>query len=148
MAQYYAEDPDYLNATSRRALRNPHEQREAYALAERQAEAACRLSPNDGSCHTTLGIAYYRLAKYESAVKVLTEADSLNAVAGQGSVPANLAFLAMAEHQQGHRDQAQTFLQRLRARMAEGDWSKQAEAKAFATEAETLLSGNGGKGKK
>jgi Flp pilus assembly protein TadD len=129
-------------------LRNPHEPREAYALAERRAEAACRLSPNDGSCRTTLGIAYYRLGKYESAVKILTEADRLDAAADQASVPANLAFLAMAEYQQGHKEQAQAFLQRLRALMAERDWSKQAEAKAFANEAETLLNGNAANEKK
>jgi eukaryotic-like serine/threonine-protein kinase len=142
LAQYYAEKPDELNAASRGVVRNPHEQREAYALAERQAEAACRLSPNDGSCRTTLGIASYRLGKYESAVKILTEADRLDAAAGHGSMPANLAFLAMAEYQQGHREWTQIFLQRLRAKMAEGDWSKQADAKAFASEAETLANGN------
>jgi eukaryotic-like serine/threonine-protein kinase len=148
VAQYYAENPDHLNAESRRVLRNPHEQRAAYALAQRQAEAACRRSPTDGSCRTTLGIAYYRLGKYEIAVKILTEADRLDAAADQGFVPANIAFLAMAEYQQGHRDRAQIFLQRLRAKMAEGDWSKQADAKAFASEAETLLNGNAANDKK
>ena len=62
--------------------------------------------PFEGSYHTTLGMAQYRLGKYQEALTTLTHADELNQDAQGGSVPADLAFLAMTGYQIGEKDRA------------------------------------------
>lgn len=56
-------------------------------------------------------------------------------------MPANLAFLAMAQQQLGKKDEAKATLARLREIMKQERWAKDAEARGFLHEAEGLTEG-------
>ena len=72
-------------------------------LGVERAEIACRLMPFESSYHTTLGMAQYRLGKYQEALTTLTRADQLNQTAHGGHAPADLAFLTMTRYQMMRR---------------------------------------------
>ena len=76
----------------------------AYRLALKRAEIACRHMPFEGSYHTTLGMAQYRLGKLQEALTTLTRANELNQAARGVPIPADLAFLAMTRYQIGESD--------------------------------------------
>ena len=109
------------------------------STALRYSEEACRLEPEDGSFLTTLGVAYYRVSNYEIALDVLVRSDKMSALKEQGSIPANLAFLAMAHQQLGHAQEAEAKLQLLRERMKDRRAAQDAQAQGFLREAEELL---------
>ena len=60
----------------------------------------------------TLGAALYRAGRFEEAIRRLNE--SIQALDG-GDVPKGFAFLAMAHHRLGHRDEAKRWLDKLAA---------------------------------
>jgi WD40 repeat protein len=112
-----------------------------YRLALRQAEVACRGVPS-GYCLLALGMAQYRLGRYKEALVSLDRAlgsvpDRLGPEPGKGGVPVALAFLAMTHHRLGNRQQARTYLRRLR----EGNWPDLDEVPALQHEASALLEG-------
>jgi tetratricopeptide (TPR) repeat protein len=134
-----------------------------------QAETACRLAPEQGKYLTTLGAAQYRAGQYPEAQATLAQAERLHRTAlaslvlrarhiPQGlvplweaqalreAIPANLAFQAMTHHQLGQQELAQAALARLRATLETPERAKDREAHSFLWEAETLLTGNTGKG--
>jgi tetratricopeptide (TPR) repeat protein len=104
-----------------------------------QAQNACRLTPDNGSYLNTLGVAQYRVGDYQSALATLTRSEKLNAVFYKGPFPGDLAFLAMAHHRLGQKEQAQSMLKRLREAIGQPKWKKDEESQAFFREAETLL---------
>jgi WD40 repeat protein/serine/threonine protein kinase len=114
--------------------------RDAYARALRQAEAAVHLAPKDSNILNTLGVAQYRVGRYADALATLTKSEKLNA-SKEGSLPADLAFLAMAQHQLGKKDEAKSTLGRLREAMKQPRWAKDAESAGFLREAEDLIEG-------
>ncbi len=59
------------------------------------------------------------------------------------SLPENLAFIAMSQHQLGKKDEAKATLDRLRTVMKQPRWAKDAEAAGFLREAEELIAGGG-----
>jgi tetratricopeptide (TPR) repeat protein len=59
----------------------------------------------------TLGLALYRAGRYDEAIRRLEEGIRLR---GGESRPEDWAFLAMAHHRLGHRDEARRWLDRLR----------------------------------
>jgi WD40 repeat protein len=138
-AERYLQDPVSLNDASWNVVSKPKGSEAAYRRAQLQAQEACRLAPGDGSLLNTLGVAQYRVGDFKAAVETLTHADKLNAVAFKGSIPSDLAFLAMAQHQLGQKDEAQASLERLRKSLQNETWGKNDEAKTLAQEAETLL---------
>jgi WD40 repeat protein len=138
-AERYLQDPVRLNDASWQVVSHPKASEAAYRRALLQAEEACRLNPGDGPLLNTLGVAQYRCGQYEAAVATLTKSDQLNAVAFKGSIPGDLAFLAMAQHQLGQKEKARESLERLRKSMQSETWAKNEEGKALAQEAETLL---------
>jgi tetratricopeptide (TPR) repeat protein len=73
--------------------------RKALPLAERAAE----LARNDYACLNVLGIVYYRLGRWDQAVKTLQAAA---ADRKEGPTASNLFFLAMSYQQLGKRDKA------------------------------------------
>jgi hypothetical protein len=81
------------------------------------------------------------MSQYEAAAGTLARAEKLNAKASNGPHPASLAFLAMAQHQLGRKEQAQATLARLREAMKELRCAKDADSAAFLREAETLIEG-------
>jgi WD domain, G-beta repeat len=128
-----------LNEAGWAVVRQPALNPFQYQLAKRQASAACRLEPGNGMYLNTLGIAQYRVARYEEAVETLTQSDKLNAAANMGSLPADLAFLAMAQHQLGRKEEAQATLGRLREAMKDPRWAQGEENQGILREAEALL---------
>jgi WD40 repeat protein/tRNA A-37 threonylcarbamoyl transferase component Bud32 len=133
------EDPEQLNNLSWLTVRTPSQDPSAYGLALRQAEAAARLAPGNGTILNTLGVAQYRLGDYAKALETFERSEKLNLQAGP--LPADLAFLAMAQSQLGHKAQAQASLAQLRDLMKQQRWSKDAEAQGFLREAEELVEG-------
>ena len=120
--------PDYLNMASRAVASRPGAESAAYRLAVERAEIACRLMPFEGSYQTTLGMAQYRLGKYQEALTTLTHADKLNQAAEGSSVPADLAFLAMTRFQIGETDQAQASLAQLRETSQKPNWAEESRS--------------------
>ena len=109
----------------------------AVALAER----ACQLIPDKSAYLTILGMAQYRLGRYEEALKTLERADKLNS-AGTISTPRDLAFRAMTQHRLGRKEEAKKTFERLREVMAKAEWAKNAEAQSLLREASTYFGAN------
>jgi WD40 repeat protein/tRNA A-37 threonylcarbamoyl transferase component Bud32 len=121
--------------------------RHAYAnvfmrqLALAQMRTACERAPDDASYRIALGVAQYRLGKfqqerYPEALATLTRCDQ--------DQPATQAFLAMTQHQLGQKDQAQAALDRLRKAMKKPEWAKDPEAPNFLREAEAVVNAKAG----
>jgi tetratricopeptide (TPR) repeat protein len=70
----------------------------------RQAEAACRLAPNDADYLNTLGVAYYRMEKYVEAVAALEK--SLSGHAPMGLDALDLYVLALCHYRLGNAAKA------------------------------------------
>jgi Flp pilus assembly protein TadD len=140
VAQTHSEgDARALKAAAMAVVERRDAGKDAYTTALRRAEAAVRLAPRDGGILNTLGIAHYRMGDYAKALETLEQSEKLNAA--KGPHPANLAFLAMAHHQLGHKEQAQARLTRLREVMKQPPWEKDHQALGFLREAEGLIEG-------
>ncbi len=100
----YAEDPNLLNERSWALVSRPGAKADDYRTALRWAEAACRLVPKAAAYLNTLGVAQYRVGNYRAAVETLGSS-AINAADPRGSVPADLAFLAMAGIPSGRESQ-------------------------------------------
>lgn len=142
LAERFVELPLSLDRASRAVAGRPGAEPSAYRLAVQRAETACRLIPFEGSYHTTLGMAQYRLGKYQEALTTLTHADELNREAEAGSVPADLAFLAMTRYRIGEKEQARASLAVLRETSQKPSWAGNQEARRLLKEAEALLGGS------
>jgi WD40 repeat protein len=141
------EDPDRYVAASRALVRQAHLPGPCYRQALCQAEAAVRLNPQSGAYLTTLGLAQYRVGRYEEALATLTRSDRLNATPAGLSTDADLAFLALSHLQLGHHDEARAALARLRQlnnqpRVMTPVESE--ESQQFLREAEALIGGTAG----
>jgi WD40 repeat protein/serine/threonine protein kinase len=141
LAERFVEIPHELDLASRPVAARPGAEPFAYRLAFQRAEIACRLMSFEGSYQTTLGMAQYRLGKYREALATLTHADELNQAAEGGSVPADLALLAMTRFQMHDHEQAQASLTQLREAMQKPNWAGDEEAQQLLKEAEALLAG-------
>jgi eukaryotic-like serine/threonine-protein kinase len=139
LAERHPVDAMGLNNASWTVVGRPDAEAAAYRLALRQAEAACRNRPEYGIFLNTLGVAHYRVGQHREAAATLTHADELNSVANHGSIPADLAFLAMAQHRRGQGENARATLSRLRAAMKETRWANDPESQGFLREAEALV---------
>jgi tetratricopeptide (TPR) repeat protein len=140
VARHFAENPLQLNNAAWQIVRAAGGTNEANALALRQAEAAVQAAPGHGPYLNTLGVAHYRMGNYGKALQTLTQSEKLNAKQ-RGIQPADLAFLAMAQHQLAKIDEAKAALVRLREVMRQERWAKDAEAQGFLREAEVLIEG-------
>jgi hypothetical protein len=136
-AEDYRELPARLNEASWLVVRWSWARPGAFALALRQAEAACRQEPGNGLFVRTLGAAQYRNGQHAAALKTLTESEKLNADPKKGSQPADLAFLAMTQFQLGEKADAPATLGRLRETMKK--WPFEREAEELSQEAERLI---------
>jgi hypothetical protein len=141
LAERFVEYPYHLDRVSRAVASRPGAEPSAYRLAAQRAEIACRLMPFEGSYHTTLGMAQYRLGKYQEALTTLTRADELNQAAQGSPVPADLALLAMTRYQMREKDRAQASLDQLRETMQKPNRARNEEAQRLLKEAEALLLG-------
>ncbi len=139
LAQQVPENPRNLDRESWEVVRAPGAGAAAYDRALRQAEAACRLVPDDGNYLNTLGATQYRAGKYREAVATLTRSGSLNAAVHDGPLPEDLAFLALAQYRLGQTAHARATLGGLRQAMKNPKWAEyDEEAQSIAREAETI----------
>jgi WD40 repeat protein len=145
LAETFPEDASLFNGASWEVVRRPDAGASAYQRALRHAEAACRLANNGLNLHTW-AVAQYRLGRYRQALGTL-QAEPLKPYASKQGHPADLAFLAMAQHRLGQKDQAQATLVRLRQAMQEPQWASNLDAQAFLREAEELLKTKPAEGK-
>jgi tetratricopeptide (TPR) repeat protein len=132
--------PFGLAHASRETVAKPGADPAAKRLALLRAEEACRLAPDNGVCLNTLGLAQYRLGHFKQAVETLSRSKELNF---NGSLPADLAFLAMAHWRLGEKDKAKDYLNLLRESVKKPLWVGHPEAHAFLREAEALLKNPG-----
>jgi WD40 repeat protein len=143
LAQSHPEEPLSLNDAAWIVAKSRESGKEAYARALRQAETAVRLAPEKGANLNTLGVTQYRVGRYADALVTLTKSEKLNATK-EGSIPADLAFLAMTQHKLGKKDQAKATLDRLREVMKQPRRGRDTEARSFLREAEELIEGKAG----
>jgi hypothetical protein len=146
VAKTHPENEVALNEAAWKLVQARDAGKDAYTRALYHAEAAVRLAPGDGNILNTLGVAQYRAGRYVEALATLTKSEKLNTTR-QGTLPADLAFLAMTQQRLGQKDEAKGILARLREVMKQPRWAKDAEAASFLREAEGLIEGKGG-GKK
>jgi hypothetical protein len=137
VAQTTAKDLLCLNAIVWEVVKAPGRDQKAYAPALRLAQAAVQAEPGNGNYLNTLGVAHYRLGDYAKALAVLTRSEKLNTTK-DGPEPTDLAFLAMARHQLGQKEQARATLRRLREVMQQPRWANDPECQGFLREAEEL----------
>jgi tetratricopeptide (TPR) repeat protein len=114
---------------------NPRADASAYRQALQQAKAACAAMPDNLEYLNALGIAYYRVGEYQESLDTLGPCNKLR----NQSMPEDLAFLAMAQHQLGQKERAQATFLRLREIMKQPRWAEDAEAQGFLREAEAVL---------
>jgi Flp pilus assembly protein TadD len=134
----HRDDPVLLNEVAWKVVKARDAGKDDYARALRQAEATVPLAPGEGGVLNTLGVAQYRLGRYADALATLTKSEKLNATGG-GSHPADLAFLAMTQHQLGKKEEARATLARLREAFKQPQWKGDYESVGFLREAEELL---------
>jgi hypothetical protein len=138
LAEDLQEDPRLLYEVSRAVVRKPGASVEAYALALKQSDAACRLRPSDDDLQNNLGWASYRAGDFARAIQVLTTRSQPSADKKDLTHPSDLAPLAMAQYRLG-RPEARETLRRLREAMRDPRWEKDPELIGFLREAKSLM---------
>jgi hypothetical protein len=133
--RYHEEtEPETYHLASWALARQPYLNAVQYRFALLQAEHACRLAPDRQEYRLGLGAALCRAGRFREAIETLARFR----VDGKSS-PTALAFLAMAHHHLGQRDQARAALDRLREILEQPRWAKDAEARDVGHEAEALI---------
>jgi hypothetical protein len=122
-------------------LRHPYANVFMCQFALAQMNAAYQRAPDNASYRIALGVAQYRLGKfqkerYPEALATLTRCDQNH--------PTTLAFLALTQHQLGQKEQARSTLAGLRELMKDKRWAENTEALGFLREAEALIEGKTG----
>ncbi len=98
------------------------------------AKEAVELSPNEGDCWNTLGVAHYRARDWKSAVEALEKSVSLR----NGGDSLDWFFLAMAHWQMGNKNEAHKWFDRA-VQWMEKHKSNDEELHRFRTEAAELM---------
>jgi tetratricopeptide (TPR) repeat protein len=147
LAEHFKEEtnPHQYHAVAWPVVRHPYSNVFMCQFALAQMKAACDRAPDIAPYRIDLGVAQYRLGKfqkeqYQDALATLTKCDQNH--------PTTLAFLAMTQQRLGQKEQAQAFLSRLRDLMKQERWAKGPGALAFLAEAEALLQPPAGEPKK
>jgi WD40 repeat protein/tRNA A-37 threonylcarbamoyl transferase component Bud32 len=130
------DDPKRYHDAAWPIIRHPYSNPFQYRFALQQAETARWLAPDEAKYRTALGAAQYRTGKCKEARDTLKNAEQ-----GNKDMPANLAFLAMAQHRIDKNQEAKATLARLREVMKQERRANDAEAKGFLREAEELIEG-------
>jgi hypothetical protein len=98
-----------------------------------------RLAPQNGTYSKTLGVALYRVGRYEQALEALRRANALDTAQRGRPTPTEIAFLAMTHHRLGHAAEARAGLDALRARIKEPEAAKDRDSQILLREAEALI---------
>jgi tetratricopeptide (TPR) repeat protein len=114
---------------------------EAYQLALRRLEAACRMSAEDPSRRVeyrhALALALYRVDRHAEALETLRELARQDP--GRPPTPIDLAVTAMANRRLGRDAEAREALGKLRAPVKSDAWSNNLDAAGLLEEAEAVL---------
>jgi tetratricopeptide (TPR) repeat protein len=127
-----------LNSASWTVVKHPDWTPELYALALEAAEKSCDLTPS-ASRFNTLGVALYRVGRFEDALMALRQAAAGHAESFADGRPDDIAFTAMTLFQLGRRDEAVANLGVLRKLMTQDRWRKDSEAQNCLRQAEALI---------
>jgi Tetratricopeptide repeat len=95
------------------------------------------LGPHSETYRVTLGVAQYRIRRFQYAVETLARCNQ-----NDGASPTVRAFLAMAHYRLGHTDQARSLLNELRSIAREARWLKDEHVQESVREAEQLIGGD------
>jgi hypothetical protein len=133
LAETWPESADQYNNVGWSLVRDVGRSDADYHRGLRLALAACRLQPDSGAFLNTLGVAQYRCGLMAEALATLTRSNDRIEQKG----PADLAFLALAQHRLGLSEPARETLGQLRAVMKDSR-AGDPESQAFLREAETI----------
>jgi predicted Zn-dependent protease len=136
LAQTWPESPLALNNSSWSIAREAGHSEKARAQALRRAEAAVNAVPRNPAFLTTLGAALYRSRRFDEAIHRVEEGIKLSS---ESSAAADWAFLAMAHHRLGHRDEALRWLARFQNGAPNSDSFWDAEDRLLRAEAEAVI---------
>jgi tetratricopeptide (TPR) repeat protein len=126
--------PEMYHQESWALVRQPYLNAFQYRFALLQAEHACRLARDRQDYRIGLGAALYRAGRYQEAIETLGRADRPDQ-----SSPAALAFLVMAHHRLGERQQARAALAHLRQSLDQPRGTKDPESLDLMCEAQALI---------
>jgi WD40 repeat protein len=119
-------------------IRHPYANVLVCEIARAQMKAACERAPENAQYRVALGVAQYRLGRFQRQRYREARATLTRCAPSQ---PTTLAFLAMTQQHLGQNEQARTTLARLRRMRKEPQWAANAEAEAFVREAERAIEG-------
>jgi non-specific serine/threonine protein kinase/serine/threonine-protein kinase len=120
-------------------IRKPGRSEELYREALRAIETCVEQTPESAAFTNTLGVAQYRLGRYDQSLETLARSDAWYSAQPEGAVPADVAFIAMAHHQLGRSDEARAALARLHEIMEQSEKAELEENQWFLAEADALL---------
>jgi len=129
-------DPRKYHAAAWPILRHPYANVFMVQTALAQMQSACARAPNEEKYRSALGVAHYRLGKfqkdhYPQAQALLAQCDP--------EQPMTLAFLAMTQQQLGKKAEAQATLARLHHVLKQAQWARDQTSQTFLAEAEATL---------
>ena len=110
-----------------------------YLLAHEGVEICLVEKPEESAYINTLGILKYRLGEYEASLETLARSHSYYSQEHAGGVPADLAFIAMAQHQLGRESDARATLAALKIAMANPELRDVEDNRKHLAEADALL---------
>ncbi len=112
-----------------------------YLLARDAIESCLAEKPESPAYINSLGVLKYRLGDYQGALETLVRSHAFYSQEYEGGVPADLAFMAMAQYQLGNEAEARETMTLLRAAMTNPDLGESEESRMHLAEAEALLGG-------
>jgi hypothetical protein len=131
-------DPKHYHDAAWPLIRHPYANVFMCEFALAQLRVACDKAPAQQPYRIALGIAQYRLGRFQKERHAEALATLLQSDQGH---PATLAFAAMAAHQLGHQEKSRAGLARMREVLREEQWAKNPDARSFLREAAELIEG-------
>jgi serine/threonine protein kinase/tetratricopeptide (TPR) repeat protein len=110
-----------------------------YQAALEAVERCLGYQPDSAAWTNTRGALLYRLERYEQALDTLAVSDAMYSSQPGGPVPADAAFITMAEYRLGRADDARRSYARLCDLMESPDASRQSENRKLFDEVTALL---------
>jgi tetratricopeptide (TPR) repeat protein len=138
LAETWPESKNDLYNAAFELVKLPNRPEEYLRRGLRLAEAAIRIEPDNGYYLNALGVAQYRMGQYGSALATLERSNRLDG----NREPADLAFLAMAQHHLNRVESARVTLDRLREVMRDPRIAGIEENQIFLRETESVILGS------
>ena len=122
-----------------RIVREPGLPDDQYVLARQVIELCLAETPLNAAVINSLGILMYRLGDYRGALETLARSHESYSEQYEGGVPADLAFMAMAQYRLGSEAEARVTMTLLRAAMTNADLGASHDNRKHLAEAEALI---------